>query len=261
LFAALHYRRGLHLVIPGGEHVYIQRSSDKVVTTAFTEGLGEARLIESDDLFNAALVSFGSFGLIHGLVIETEPLYRQEQQARQMGYQSVKDVLTSLNVASLGFEGVDGLPYHFQVYINPFKLKSRNKGAFVKILKKIPLSADEIEEFKLSVSTYKPPDEGTAFTNRLSNSLVKVLAVLTSLTAKLLPKRIVYSFAAQVALVSRVSLKEPETKFPSEWFTSPDAPKDVISTIGFEVAVPLEKLQDTLELYWPCNPRTNPRSY
>ncbi|MBT1710138.1 FAD-binding protein, partial [Fulvivirgaceae bacterium PWU5] len=73
---------GLHIItgpdpqVP--EHnVYIERASHRVTKPAFAEKL-KAKYILNDDLFNAAVVSFGSFGFIHGLLVETEPLYLLE---------------------------------------------------------------------------------------------------------------------------------------------------------------------------------------
>jgi len=69
------YVRGVHLVLPG-EHVFIQRSATgAVVTEGFSEFLDNARLIEDDELFGAVVVGLGSFGIIHGMLIEMEPIY------------------------------------------------------------------------------------------------------------------------------------------------------------------------------------------
>jgi FAD/FMN-containing dehydrogenase len=53
------YVRGIHIVLPGNDHVFIQRSTDRVITHDFTEWLDGARLIENDDKFNAAVVGLG----------------------------------------------------------------------------------------------------------------------------------------------------------------------------------------------------------
>ncbi|MDQ6608256.1 MAG: FAD-binding protein, partial [Bacteroidota bacterium] len=64
---------GLHIVVSPGKHVYLERASRPVVTDIFIQKIG-AELIRDDILFNAALVSFGCFGFIHGVMIETAPL-------------------------------------------------------------------------------------------------------------------------------------------------------------------------------------------
>jgi hypothetical protein len=91
----------------------------------------------------------------------------------------------------------------------------------------------------------------------IPNILAQAVVFLTSLIASLLPKRFVYNLVAQLTLVPRVSLhqKLPKTKYPSEWFTnsSPDEPVSIILSITFGVAVPLEKVQDALDLYIGLN--------
>jgi hypothetical protein len=65
---------GIHLITGPSSQVYLERASYPVVTKKFTDELG-AKLVRDDALFNAALVSFGSFGIIRGLMIETRELF------------------------------------------------------------------------------------------------------------------------------------------------------------------------------------------
>lgn len=67
--------RGVHLVITGGESVWVEPASEHVVTDAWCEAIG-ARLVRDDDVFAAALVSFGTMGLVHGYLIQTRPMYK-----------------------------------------------------------------------------------------------------------------------------------------------------------------------------------------
>lgn len=105
----------LHLVIVD-EHVFLQRASDKVVNADFINNhLSGARLIEDDDLFNAALVNLGSFGVIHAIVVQAEPAYRLRGHFKQFHYPDIKNQINTLDVAGLGFgEDVDRQPYHFE---------------------------------------------------------------------------------------------------------------------------------------------------
>ena len=66
--------RGIHLVVPG-RTVFVQRANDTVVTEDYLETIGADELINDDDLFSAALLGFGSFGIVHGYLIETERLF------------------------------------------------------------------------------------------------------------------------------------------------------------------------------------------
>ena len=65
---------GIHLITGPSSQVFLERASTPVVTKKFTDELG-VKLVRDDALFNAALVSFGSFGIIRGLMIETRDLF------------------------------------------------------------------------------------------------------------------------------------------------------------------------------------------
>jgi len=139
------YVKGIHLVIPNGDadskHVFLQRKSDQAVNTNFAAFLDNTTIINDDELFNAAVVGFGSFGLIHGLLIETEPLFRLKQQTVRFNpnldwykerLQTVMRNPTRKNIRALAKNGVsknlfswlneeEGYPYFFSVNINPYK--------------------------------------------------------------------------------------------------------------------------------------------
>lgn len=68
---------GLHIATGGGQTLWIERKSKPVLNDAFVAKLG-ARLIRDDDIFNAALVSFGTFGIIAAVAVETAPIYHLE---------------------------------------------------------------------------------------------------------------------------------------------------------------------------------------
>ena len=68
---------GLHLATGAGQTLWIERKSKPVVNDAFVAKIG-ARLIRDDDIFNAAVVSFGTFGIIAAIAVETTPIYQLE---------------------------------------------------------------------------------------------------------------------------------------------------------------------------------------
>ena len=110
---------GLHLIPDARRSLWLERASHPVVTPAFATALG-AELRRDDALFEAALVSFGSFGIIHGLLIEAEPALspgslsaapaadRAAVAGDQRGSRS-----TSLTLPHPGER-----PYHWQVVFN-----------------------------------------------------------------------------------------------------------------------------------------------
>ncbi len=68
---------GIHLATGGGETLWIERKSKPVVNDAFVAKIG-ARLVRDDEIFAAAVVSFGTFGIIAALAIEAAPIYQLE---------------------------------------------------------------------------------------------------------------------------------------------------------------------------------------
>jgi hypothetical protein len=65
---------GLQLVTGGGKSLWIERASEPVLNDEFTLKL-HAQRIRDDDVFNAAVVSFGAFGVITAVAIETDSVY------------------------------------------------------------------------------------------------------------------------------------------------------------------------------------------
>ena len=65
---------GIHLIVGTEQACLSGASSYPVMKASFAQSLG-AEFRQDDTLFNAALVSFGSFGIIHGLMIETRDLF------------------------------------------------------------------------------------------------------------------------------------------------------------------------------------------
>jgi FAD/FMN-containing dehydrogenase len=128
---------GLHIVAEGGKHYFVQRQSRPVVSEEFCAFLG-AELKNDDELFHAALVSFGSFGIIHAVLFEAAPLFWLERHVKRLDYGQVRDALGSLDVTSLQLPGGNALPFHFEIVLNPYALGPGQGGAFVRVLYKRP---------------------------------------------------------------------------------------------------------------------------
>src|SRR5690606_35737003 len=119
---------GLHLITGPDSHVWIEKASNPVASDAFINWLG-AELVRDDDMFNAAVVSFGSFGFVHGVLLETEPVFLLEQY--KSGNVVYNDALKH-TMNTLDFNGIsENLPsppndpekelYHFEILVNPQK--------------------------------------------------------------------------------------------------------------------------------------------
>ncbi|SRR5712692_59443 len=131
---------GLHVLADDGAAYWIERASSPVVTDAFCDFLG-ARPLRDDNLFRAAVVSFGTFGLIHAVLLEVEPIFLLERYIRRFEYDDVLAAISSLDVGSLGLPQGRTLPFHFEVVINPYGTSKGKQGAYVRAMYKRPFKA------------------------------------------------------------------------------------------------------------------------
>ncbi len=136
---------GLHIVVGKERHVYIEKASNPVTATAFADLLG-AELIRDDTIFNAAVVSFGSIGFIHGVMIETEPIYHLLRNTHRLDYDNAfKKAINEWNLADLNIPAEEKDPeelYHFESVVNPheFEVGNPEKGAFLRTIRKLEYS-------------------------------------------------------------------------------------------------------------------------
>jgi hypothetical protein len=135
---------GLHVVVGPARHVWLERTSYPIATPKLVEWLG-AELIRDDEVFNAALVSFGSFGFIHGVMLETEDRFLLEQQRFRLAYTpAVEDALQRVAFGELPLPHPVVAPgrrlYHLDVVLNPhsFEPGHPDKGIYVRTLYKVP---------------------------------------------------------------------------------------------------------------------------
>src|SRR5215204_5407952 len=66
---------GLHIATGSGRPPWIEKASKPVLNQDFAAKIG-ADLIRDDDIFDAAVVSFGTFGIIAAMAVETAPIYQ-----------------------------------------------------------------------------------------------------------------------------------------------------------------------------------------
>ncbi|MFL6275420.1 MAG: FAD-binding protein [Blastocatellia bacterium] len=122
------YVVGLHLITAPDRVIWLERASYPVLSDGLVARLG-AELIRDDALFNAALVSFGSFGIIHGVVIEATPLYLLEvTRWRRPIDETLRRAMRTLDFTALDLPDKGKEPFHFEVVVNPHDVKG---GAYV----------------------------------------------------------------------------------------------------------------------------------
>jgi FAD binding domain len=180
---------GLHIVAEAGQTYWVERASRPVVSERFVRALGATRLAD-DELFQAALVSFGSFGLLHAVVFEADPLYLLEKYVRSVNHAQVLPLLGTLDVSRLGLEQGGVLPFHFEVVFNPYKA---NQGAFLRYM------------YKHASSGPGAPSGGGGIGAAPGEDLLGFLGGLTSEAPALIPLIVDQVLGSQLSPVSGVT--------------------------------------------------------
>lgn len=133
---------GIHLITSGDDHFFIQRASDPVVNNTFSS-LFETTLISDDDIFNAVVVSFGSMGIIHGVMLRTEDIFHLEKYREKLSYTSaLKTAMDTLNFSHISLpqpqDPSQSELYHWALVVNPYQLKNNQQGIYMTTIYKTP---------------------------------------------------------------------------------------------------------------------------
>jgi FAD/FMN-containing dehydrogenase len=108
---------GLHVATGGGRTLWIEKASKPVLNEDFATKIG-ADLIRDDDIFNAAVVSFGTFGIIAAVALETAPIY-------QLAFPAIGDIRhEDLKAKLRSFGDADPADlYHYEFIFDPHSRK------------------------------------------------------------------------------------------------------------------------------------------
>jgi len=179
------YVIGLHLIVSPTRHVWLEKKSYPVVSDSFVQKLN-AELVQDDDLFNSALVSFGSFGIIHGVLVEAEDLFLLETYMRRLNYDAtLKKAMSTLNFDGLDLPYPGERPFHFAVNINPYDKENK---AFVSAFYKRPYRNDYVKPV-VNAEGIGPGDDAPCFMGRITDAVPALVPMLvnTLLSAVLTP--------------------------------------------------------------------------
>ncbi len=123
------YIVGINLIIgpTPADNVYLERHTKPALNDSLPNSIN-ARVIRNDELFNAALVGLGSFGFIHGVVIEAEDRFLLKRYVRKIKKETALKLATSLDFKNSEFKipqetddnGKGLRPYHYKIFINPY---------------------------------------------------------------------------------------------------------------------------------------------
>ena len=137
---------GLHIVTGPDRHLWVERASYPVVSERFIKRL-DTELVSDDALFDAALVSFGSFGIISGVLLETTEPFLLKAYRKKMPFDSaIRAAMDSLQFDGLALPEPAARPYFFQVVVNPHDLDG---GVYVTSMYKHPRPAGYTPEYRI----------------------------------------------------------------------------------------------------------------
>ena len=170
------YVVGMHLIVGPNRHIWLERKSAPVVADSFIQKL-ETVLVQDDDLFNAALVSFGSFGIIHAVMVETEDLFLLETYLRRMPYDSaLKNMMQTLDFSNSKLPYGNERPFHFSVSLNPYDLQN---GAYIYSIYKRPYR-DDYDRPVANDAGIGPGDDAPCFIGKLTGSIPALVPTLVN---------------------------------------------------------------------------------
>lgn len=120
---------GLQIVTGSGKSLWIERASKPVLNADFVAKLNAER-IRDDEVFNAAVVSFGAFGMITAVAIETDPIY-------QLLFPPVQNVSWDAVQARLNHWNDNDPPglYHYEFIWDPY---DKTRTAMVAAATRVP---------------------------------------------------------------------------------------------------------------------------
>ena len=170
------YVVALHLITAPDRAIWLERASYPVLADGLIARLG-AQLVRDDTLFNAALVSFGSFGLVHGVMIEAEPLYLLEASRQRLPIDNqLKQAMQTLDFSTIPTPYPDEEPLHFEVVINPH---DTGNGAYVTTMYQRPYR-DDYPRPTSSPAGLGPGDDVLAVVGHLGDTLPAIVGPLVN---------------------------------------------------------------------------------
>lgn len=168
---------GMHILTGPTSAIWLERASYPVLSDLLINGLG-ATLVRDDALFNSALVSFGSFGIIHGMLIEADPLYLLEVTRVRMPLQDrLRTAMQTLDVSGIPTPHPGEQPFHFEVVINPHDIGG---GAYVTTMYRRDYTPDYPRP-ALSPSGMGPGDDVLSIMGDVTDRLPELTGALVNL--------------------------------------------------------------------------------
>ena len=228
---------GIHIITGPDKHIWLERESYPVVSDGFIQKF-KTKLVADDELFNAALVSFGSFGFIHGVMIETEEIYLLESYRKKIPLDdSFRHIMETLDFSNANFiPNGNERPFHFQAVIDQYNLAG---GAYATIMYKRPY-ADNYQPPIVDFNKAGPGDDAAAVIGIITD----IVPALTHLVVSTLVK-------------SSYTLYEGVLGTSGEIFTNNNIRGKLLSTA---IGIPLDRVLEVNDLLIEMNEDQGPLS-
>ncbi|WP_160354131.1 hypothetical protein [Sphingorhabdus profundilacus] len=214
-------------------NLWIERASAPVMKDGFAARLG-AELIRDDNLFEAAIVSLGSLGIVHAVMLCSTGRYLLNTSLRRIRYGNIKAALNSLNFQGSGIPDETRRPYFFQAIMDPDDLWEDGDRAKV-----------------FCTVRYKevcPPNHPVAYNLKKENSdgtdLPKLIGDIISLSPDF--RDLATWLLMEILLKEQSEIgKADKWRTPGQTYTFTDARRGVASS-GF--GVPLAQVSNALAI-------------
>ncbi|MEO0794969.1 MAG: FAD-binding protein [Verrucomicrobiota bacterium] len=109
----------LHVVVGSDRHILLQPKSAPAVSSKVAKNL-DAEVVEDDELFYAAQMGLGCFGIVRGVFLLTRPLFLLHGELTYFDYDStLKTFLNSLDVSAIALPQTTPDLYHLGFVLNP----------------------------------------------------------------------------------------------------------------------------------------------
>ncbi|MGB5076543.1 MAG: hypothetical protein WBO17_03585 [Sphingorhabdus sp.] len=220
-------------LLTASRNMWIERASVPVMRDSFAARLG-AELVRDDNLFEAAIVSLGSLGIVHSVMLCSTGRYLLSSSLRRIRYGQIKAALNSLDFRGSGIPDEGRRPYFFQVIVDPDDLWEQGERA--KIYCTVRYKEICPPGFSPRHNLKKENSDGTDLP-KLIGDIIKLDPAFRDLATWLL---------MEILLKEQNELNKPEKwKTPGQAYTFTDARRGVASS-GF--GVPLAQVSHALEL-------------
>ncbi|MGH7339375.1 MAG: FAD-binding protein, partial [Candidatus Rokuibacteriota bacterium] len=197
----------VHLVVAGDKALLVIPGTDAAITADLGDWLGAETGIPTETMlddvaFAAAQVSLGSLGVVHGVVLEAEPLYGLRRQVIPFDIRDarLRQAVETLDTLPLHPDRPER-PFHFEVVLSPYP--PPGEGAFVVLMWKEDADPPPIPP------PPKDPD--------LSLDLFNFIGLLSSLINDPAGGRVIEDFVNEL-LRQRYTARDDDPRFPGEIF-------------------------------------------